>query len=162
MANNSKQCFNTHYQSHCDPTTKSLWLCSSVYCRPPHQSRRIWLVAAATNQKPGNNDPNTNINLRQFRPSRRLHSNTWSNFDQIKTRLRATRLFVLRCVTQTKQTQCPKFLGPCKARRVLDKETLRNVYFSFMYPYWTSFVHLLGNSAQTHLDHLQKLHQYMN
>ena len=53
MANNSKQCFNTHYQSHCHPTTKSLWLCSSVYCRPPHQSRRIWLVAAATNQKGG-------------------------------------------------------------------------------------------------------------
>ena len=51
MANNSKQCFNTHYQSHCHPTTKSLWLCSSVYCRPPHKSRRIWLVAAATNQK---------------------------------------------------------------------------------------------------------------
>ena len=51
MANNSEQCFNTHYQSHCHPTTKSLWLCSSVYCRPPHQSRRIWLVAAATNQK---------------------------------------------------------------------------------------------------------------
>ena len=51
MANNSKQCFNTHYQSHCHPTTKSLWLCSSVYCRPQHQSRRIWLVAAATNQK---------------------------------------------------------------------------------------------------------------
>ena len=42
MANNSKQCFNTHYQSHCHPTTKSLWLCSSVYCRPPHQSRRIY------------------------------------------------------------------------------------------------------------------------
>ena len=43
--------FNTHYQPHYHPTTKSLWLCSSVYCRPPHQSRRIWLVAAATNQK---------------------------------------------------------------------------------------------------------------
>ena len=43
--------FNTHYQPHNHPTTKSLWLCSSVYCRPPHQSRRIWLVAAATNQK---------------------------------------------------------------------------------------------------------------
>ena len=42
---------NTHYQPHYHPTTKSLWLCSSVYCRPPHQSRRIWLVAAATNQK---------------------------------------------------------------------------------------------------------------
>ena len=51
MANNSKQCFNTHYQPHCHPTSKSLWLCSSVYCRPPHQSRRIWLVATATNQK---------------------------------------------------------------------------------------------------------------
>ena len=43
--------FNTHYQPHYHPTTKILWLCSSVYCRPPHQSRRIWLVAAATNQK---------------------------------------------------------------------------------------------------------------
>ena len=43
--------FNTHYQPHYHPTTKSLWLCSSVYCRPPHQSRRIWLMAAATNQK---------------------------------------------------------------------------------------------------------------
>ena len=45
MANNYKQCFNTHYQPHCHPTTKSLWLCSSVYCGPPHQSRRIWLAA---------------------------------------------------------------------------------------------------------------------
>ena len=43
--------FNTHYQPHYHPTIKSLWLCSSVYCRPTHQSRRIWLVAAATNQK---------------------------------------------------------------------------------------------------------------
>ena len=33
------------------PTTKSLWLCSSVYCGPPHQSRRIWLAAEAANQK---------------------------------------------------------------------------------------------------------------
>ena len=49
MANDCKQCFNTHYQSHCHPTTKSLWLCSSVYCGPPHQSRRIWLAA---NPKP--------------------------------------------------------------------------------------------------------------
>ena len=41
MANNCEQCFNTHYQPHCHPTTKSLWLCSSVYCGPPHPSRRI-------------------------------------------------------------------------------------------------------------------------
>ena len=41
MANNCKQCFNTHYQPHCHPTTKSLWLCSSLYCGPPHPSRRI-------------------------------------------------------------------------------------------------------------------------
>ena len=41
MANNCKQCFNTHYQPHCHPTTKSLWLCSSAYCGPPHPSRRI-------------------------------------------------------------------------------------------------------------------------
>ena len=26
---------------HCHPTTKSLWLCSRVYCGPPHPSRRI-------------------------------------------------------------------------------------------------------------------------
>ena len=51
MSNNYKQCFNTHYQPHCHPTTKSLWLCSSVYCGPPHQSRRIWLAAEAANQK---------------------------------------------------------------------------------------------------------------
>ena len=41
MANNCKQCFNTHYQPHYHPTTKSLWLCSSVYCGPPHPSRRM-------------------------------------------------------------------------------------------------------------------------
>ena len=41
MANNYKQCFNAHYQPHCHPTTKSLRLCSSVYCGPPHPSRRI-------------------------------------------------------------------------------------------------------------------------
>ena len=51
MANNYKQYFNTHYQPHCHPITKSLWLCSSVYCGPPHQSRRIWLAAEASNQK---------------------------------------------------------------------------------------------------------------
>ena len=41
MANNCKQCFNTHYQPHYHPTTKSLWLCSNAYCGPPHPSRRI-------------------------------------------------------------------------------------------------------------------------
>ena len=51
MANNCKQCVNTHYQPHCHTTAKSLWLCSSVDCGPPHQSRRIWLTAEATNQK---------------------------------------------------------------------------------------------------------------
>ena len=45
MANNCKQCFNEHYQPHGHPTTNSLWLCSSVHCGPPHQSRRIWLSA---------------------------------------------------------------------------------------------------------------------
>ena len=65
MANNCKQCFNTHYQPHYHPTTKSLWLCSSVYCRPPHQSLRIWLAAEAANQ-PGR------IFL-IFRPSGRLN-----------------------------------------------------------------------------------------
>ena len=49
MANNCKHCFNTHYQPHCHPTTKSLWLCSSVYCGPPHPSRRI-MVGGRTRQ----------------------------------------------------------------------------------------------------------------
>ena len=48
MANNCKQCFNAHYQPHCHPTTNSLWLCSSVHCGPPHQSRRIWLSKPTT------------------------------------------------------------------------------------------------------------------
>ena len=51
MANNCKQFFNAYYQPHCHPTTNSLWLCSSVHCEPPHQSRRIWLSAEADNQK---------------------------------------------------------------------------------------------------------------
>ena len=85
--------------------------------------------------------------------------------------------------TQIKQTQCTKFLGAqiddkitwknhiiytskkvarglgilCKARRVLDKETLKNLYFTFIYPYLIYCVHVWGNSAKTHLDHLQKL-----
>ena len=51
MENNCNQCFNAHYQPHCHPTTKSLWLCSSVHYGPPHQSRGIWLSAEADNQK---------------------------------------------------------------------------------------------------------------
>ena len=51
MANNCKQCLNTHYQPHCHPLPKSLWLCSSVFCGPPHQSRCIWLAAEAANPK---------------------------------------------------------------------------------------------------------------
>ena len=85
--------------------------------------------------------------------------------------------------TQIKQTQCTKFLGVqiddkitwknhimyisrkvargfgilWKIRRVLDKEALRNLYFSFIYPYLTYCVHVWGNSAKTYLAHLQKL-----
>ena len=59
--------FNTHYQPHYHPTTKSLWLCSSVYCRPPHQSRRIWLVAAATNQKNRVFNPSIESNTKETR-----------------------------------------------------------------------------------------------
>ena len=83
--------------------------------------------------------------------------------------------------TQIKQTQCTKFLGVqiddkitwknhiiyiskkvarglgilYKIRR--DKETLRNLYFTFIYPYLTYCVHVWGNSAKTYLAHLQKL-----
>ena len=45
----------------------------------------------------------------------------------------------------------------CKMRRVLDKETLRNLYFSFIYPYITNCVHVWGKSAKAYLAHLQKL-----
>ena len=48
MANNCKQCFNTHYQPHCHPTTKSLWLCSSVY----FADRRTNLVVYGWRLKP--------------------------------------------------------------------------------------------------------------
>ena len=53
MASYCRQCFYKHYQPHCHPTTESLWLCSSVYCGSPHQSRRIWLTTEATNQNEG-------------------------------------------------------------------------------------------------------------
>ena len=53
MANNCKQCFNTHYQPHCHPTTKSLWLRSSVYWGPPHPSRRI--MVGGRSRQPKNN-----------------------------------------------------------------------------------------------------------
>ena len=84
--------------------------------------------------------------------------------------------------TQVKQTQCTTFLVVqidkitwknhiiytskkfarglgvfCKARRVLDKETLKKLYFTFIYPYLIYCVHVWGNSAKTHLGHLQKL-----
>ena len=45
----------------------------------------------------------------------------------------------------------------CKIRRVLEKEILRNLYFTFIYPYLTYCVHVWGNSAKTYLAHLQKL-----
>ena len=87
--------------------------------------------------------------------------------------------------TQIKQTQCTKFLGVqiddkitwknhiihtskkdarglgilCKARRVLDKETWKNLYFTFIYLFLIYCVHVWGNYAKTHLDHLQKLQQ---
>ena len=50
----------------------------------------------------------------------------------------------------------------CKARRVLYKETLKNLYFTFIYPYLIFCVHVWGNSAKTHLDHLQKLQKNCN
>ena len=88
--------------------------------------------------------------------------------------------------TQIKQTQCSKLLGVqiddkitwqnhiyiyiytskkvtrglgilCKIRIVLDKEILRNLYVSFIYPYLTYCVHVWGNSTKTYLAHLQKL-----
>ena len=77
--------------------------------------------------------------------------------------------------TQIKQTQCTKCLGVqiddkitwkshiiytskkvargsgilCKARRVFNKEQLKNLYFTFINPYLIYCVHVWGNSAKT-------------
>ena len=71
--------FNTHYQPHYHPITKILWLCSSVYCRPPHQSRRIWLVAAATNQK-GVTDRQTD---RRTEPFKELLGRSYKHLENV-------------------------------------------------------------------------------
>ena len=44
-----------------------------------------------------------------------------------------------------------------KVRRILDTNTLRNLYFTFVYPYLTYCVHVWGNACKTYLTKLGKL-----
>ena len=44
-----------------------------------------------------------------------------------------------------------------KVRRILDTNTLRNLYFTFVYPYLTYCVHVWGNAYKTYLTKLGKL-----
>ena len=39
-----------------------------------------------------------------------------------------------------------------KIRQYLDKFTLRNLYFTFVYPYLIYCVEVLGNACDTHLN----------
>ena len=44
-----------------------------------------------------------------------------------------------------------------KVRQILDTNTLRNLYFTFVYPYLTYCVHVWGNACKTYLTKLGKL-----
>ena len=44
-----------------------------------------------------------------------------------------------------------------KCRNYFDKETMRNLYFSFIYPYLTYCVEIWGNACNIHLDPIVKL-----
>lgn len=45
----------------------------------------------------------------------------------------------------------------CKARKVFNKETLKTLYYSIIYPYLTYCIEVWGTSAQTYLSSLIKL-----
>ena len=44
-----------------------------------------------------------------------------------------------------------------KCRNYFDKETMRNLHFSFIYPYLTYCVEIWGNACNIHLDLIVKL-----
>ena len=44
-----------------------------------------------------------------------------------------------------------------KCRNYFDKETMRNLYFSFIYPYLTYCVEIWGNACNIHLDPIVNL-----
>ena len=44
-----------------------------------------------------------------------------------------------------------------KFRPYLDKVTLRNLYFTFVYPYLIYFVEVRRNACETHLDPIIKI-----
>ena len=46
-----------------------------------------------------------------------------------------------------------------KCRNYFDKETMRNLYFSFIYPYLTYCVEIWGNACNIHLDPIVKLNK---
>ena len=49
----------------------------------------------------------------------------------------------------------------CKARRVLDKKCLLNIYYAFAYPYFTYCIHVWGNTYATYLNRLIKIQKKM-
>ena len=48
-----------------------------------------------------------------------------------------------------------------KCRNYFDKETMQNLYFSFIYPYLTYCVEIWGNACNIHLDPIVKLKKKM-
>ena len=46
-----------------------------------------------------------------------------------------------------------------KARQYLPKDTLRSLYFTFVYPYLTYCIHVWGKTFPTYLDPIVKAHK---
>ena len=44
-----------------------------------------------------------------------------------------------------------------KCRNNFDKKTMRNLYFSFIYPYLTHCVEIRGNACNIHIDPIVKI-----
>ena len=47
----------------------------------------------------------------------------------------------------------------CKARKLLNKSTLINLYYTFIYPYYTYGIHVWGSTYPTTLQRLVLLHK---
>ena len=139
MANNCKRCFNAQYQPHCHPTTNSLWLCSSVHCGPPHQSRRIWLSAEADNQKW--------VGLKLIHP-------LWLSDAIWQHKSGATLAQVMSCCRMTPI----HYLNQCSLKIIglhssaISEKNLPNVLAKVIVPIWifNDFMHLPGVNELTH------------
>ena len=54
----------------------------------------------------------------------------------------------------TKLSKCAGIL--CKARKILSKDTMLNLYYTFAYPYFTYCIHVWGKTYDSYLDKLVK------